>query len=448
MAKGNKPGHRRFGNIRRLPSGRYQASYLGTDGLRRYAPGTFERKSDAERALVLIEAQMGASNWTDPARGKVKLAAYAATWIAQRPGLRPRSADNYRWLLKKHVTPHLGGVPVGKLSTPMIREWRATLLAQGVSVTTAAKAYRFLRAVLMTAVDEDKILPHNPCRIRGAGDEQAPERPVLTVTQVFELADRVGRRPVGNIRKVPGNGYRLRFRRDGEMRTSPEVYVSRAAAAQALWKMADDGRADCNHDRRYLALVLLATFASLRWGEVIALRRRDLDLEACTVRIRAAYVERSTGELLLGPPKSRAGRRVVGIPDAIVPVLREHLSAFVKDEPGALVFPGQHGQPLRRSNFNKMSAWPYAVKSIGADGLHVHDLRHTGNQFAASSGAGLKDLMTRMGHDSERAALIYQHEARGADKRITDAIESHVQAERGKDDDDDDGAAGALVPAG
>ena len=156
-------------------------------------------------------------------------------------------------------------------------------------------------------------------------DEQAPERPVLTVAQVFELADRVGRRPVGNIRKVPGNGYRLRFRRDGEMRTSPEVYDSRATAARTLWKMADDGRADCNYDRRYRALVLLATFASLRWGEVIALRRRDLDLEARAVRIRAAYAERSTGEMLLGPPKSRAGRRVVGIPDVIIPALREHL---------------------------------------------------------------------------------------------------------------------------
>src|ERR1700722_10507751 len=66
-------------------------------------------------------------------------------------------------------------------------------------------------------------------------------------------------------------------------------------------------------------------------------------------------------------------------------------------------------------------------------GLHVHDLRHTGNQFAANNGAALKDLMTRMGHDSERAALIYQHEARGADQRITDAIDTHVQAEQAND---------------
>lgn len=81
------------------------------------------------------------------------------------------------------------------------------------------------------------------------------------------------------------------------------------------------------------------------------------------------------------------------------------------------------------------------------EGLYFHDLRHAGNHFAAGSGAGLKDLMARMGHDSERAALIYQHQARGADKRITDAIDVHVQAERSKDDDDPD-AARALVPAG
>ncbi|MGO8894698.1 MAG: tyrosine-type recombinase/integrase [Streptosporangiaceae bacterium] len=88
-----------------------------------------------------------------------------------------------------------------------------------------------------------------------------------------------------------------------------------------------------------------------------------------------------------------------------------------RDDPGALVFPGAKGGPLRRGNFNKMSAWPRAVESIGMTGLHFHDLRHTGNQFAAQSGARLRDLMARMGHDSERAAMIYQHEARGDHQR-------------------------------
>lgn len=54
--------------------------------------------------------------------------------------------------------------------------------------------------------------------------------------------------------------------------------------------------------------------------------------------------------------------------------------------------------------------------------------------------------MARMGHDSERAAMIYQHEARGADAAITGGIDARVQAERGEDDDD--GAAGVLVPVG
>jgi integrase len=345
------------------------------------------------------------------------------------------------------VVGYLGGVPVGKLSTRQIREWRAALLSNGVSVSVAAKAYRLVRAILTTAVEDDNLLPRNSCRVRGAGTEDAGERPVLTVAQVFELAEQVGRRPVGNIRQIPG-GYRLRFGRHGEMRTSPEVYASRAEAERALWKMAGDGRADCHHDRRFYALVLLATFASLRWGEATALRRCDLDLTAATVRVRASYVERSTGEMLIGPPKSKAGRRVVGIPTVIVPLLREHLAVFAEDEPGALVFPGAKGGPLRRGNFNKMSAWPHAVESIGMTGLHFHDLRHTGNQFAAQSGARLRDLMARMGHDSERAALIYQHQAQGADKAITNAIDTHVQAEQTRRHDDEDGPADVLVPAG
>ena len=77
-----------------------------------------------------------------------------------------------------------------------------------------------------------------------------------------------------------------------------------------------------------------------------------------------------------------------------------------------------------------------------------NDLRHTGNTFAAAGGAGIKDLMARMGRDSERAALIYQHQARGADKIITDNIDAHVEAERKRKEDGDDGAAGALVPVG
>ena len=56
--------------------------------------------------------------------------------------------------------------------------------------------------------------------------------------------------------------------------------------------------------------------------------------------------------------------------------------------------------------------------------------------------------MTRMGHDSERAAMIYQHEARGADSTITNAINAHIEADQDDDQDDDDGRPGDLVPVG
>jgi integrase len=213
--------------------------------------------------------------------------------------------------------------------------------------------------------------------------------------------------------------------------------------------MGTDGRADYDHDRRYRALVLLATFASLRWGEATALRRCDLDLAAGRiVRVRAAYAERSTGELVLGPPKSRAARRIVGIPSSIVPALREHLSLFVGPEAEALIFSGVKGGPLRRSNFNKMAAWPHAVHAIGAAGLHFHDLRHTGNHFAAASGASLNDLMARMGHDSERAAIIYQHEARGADLAITSAIDAHIETAKASQGQVSDGTSEAQLKPG
>ena len=226
----NKGGHRRFGNLRKLPSGRFQVRYPGPDGRLRTGPETYATKGVAERALVIIEGQIARGDWVDPERGKVTVRDYADRWIAQRPNLRPRSVELYRWLLGRHITPYLGGVPLGKVTTALVREWRAELLGNGVSASMTAKAYRLLRAVLMTAVNEDHILPANPCRIPGAGTETPDERPTLTVTQVYDLAGEV-----------------------------PD---------------------------RFFAMILLTTFASLRYGEVTALQRQDVDLEAGTVRVR------------------------------------------------------------------------------------------------------------------------------------------------------------------
>ena len=84
------------------------------------------------------------------------------------------------------------------------------------------------------------------------------------------------------------------------------------------------------------------------------------------------------------------------------------------------------GQPLRRSVFNKSVKWHELVAEIGVPNLHLHDLRHTGNTLATASGASLKDLMTRMGHDSPAAALIYQHATREADAAIAIAMNDRL----------------------
>ena len=98
---------------------------------------------------------------------------------------------------------------------------------------------------------------------------------------------------------------------------------------------------------------------------------------------------------------------------------------------------------MRRSNFNRRVGWTEAVAALGAPGLHFHDLRHTGKALAAGSGASLRDLMLRMGHDSMRAALIYQHATTNADQHIPDALTRHIEAET---TDPDDGPA-ALDPS-
>jgi excisionase family DNA binding protein len=181
--------------------------------------------------------------------------------------------------------------------------------------------------------------------------------------------------------------------------------------------------------RRLIAERRIA-FASLRWGEAIALRRVDIDTERCIVRVRAAYVERSTGPLMLGPPKSRAGRRTIRYPVAIADDIRQHLNIYTGPDPHDLVFTGAKGRPLRRGNFQKSAGWREAARLLGVGGLHFHDLRHTGNTLAAQTGASLADLMARMGHDSPRAAMIYQHDTDEASQAIADALTERVNRHR------------------
>lgn len=187
--------------------------------------------------------------------------------------------------------------------------------------------------------------------------------------------------------------------------------------------------------------MLLGTFASLRFGELASLRRSAVDLDNREVWVRKSQAELRGGRLVDEDPKSDAGKRAVAIPSAIVPELREHLAQFAEPGRNGRVFVGPNGGRLRRRNF--LRVWSRTLDQVGlgdAD-VHFHDLRHTGNQLAAETGATTRELMARMGHASPRAALIYQHATRDRDRRIADHIDAALSAGR-KVDPEAEGHAG------
>jgi integrase len=179
---------------------------------------------------------------------------------------------------------------------------------------------------------------------------------------------------------------------------------------------------------RYRALILLAAFTSLRWAELVALTPADIDLDARTVRVTRQLYYHAAG-YSFAPPKSRAGVRVVAFPELIVSEVRKHLEWLPLS--ASLVFASSTGTPLRHSNFRRR-VWLLALAAVGLEGVHLHDLRHTGNQLTANEGANLKELMARMGHDSERAALIYQHSTTARQRSLADAVGETARAELAK----------------
>lgn len=275
----------------------------------------------------------------------------------------------YRYLLRARPQGEFGNRTLSSITEADVRRWRADLLSAGVSTVTAAKAYR-LKSILATAIGDGRI-SRNPCRIKGASVQKSPERPVLTIAQVYALAGAVG--------------------------------------------------------PRYRALVLLACFCGLRWGELAGLQVGDIDAERRTIRVARQLCEVPGQPLFFAPPKSEAGKRVVAIPPMILPDILAHLSGLTQPRPDALVFTSPTGKPLRHPNFRR-GVWLPALAVSGLD-VHLHDLRHTGNQLAAEAGANLRELMERMGHSTSRAALIYLHSTSDRQHQLADAVATRVQSE-------------------
>jgi integrase len=358
---------RYFGSIRKLPSGRYQASYKGPDGTRHPAPVTFDSRPYADAWLAGVRTDIQRERWVSPAEKTFEPAsaqafgAYAASWLAGRD-LSPSTRKLYRIILDGHILPAFEDVPLTAITPAMVREWHAGLRTQ-TGPTQRARAYSLLRTILNTAVS-DEVIPANPCRVRGAGSAKTA--------------------------------------RDIRPASLPEL----EALVQAM-------------PQRYRLMVLLAAWCALRFGELAELRRADIDVKNAIVHVRRGVVS-TDGGLVVKGPKSEAGKRDVNIPPHLMPAVKAHLSKYVRPAQDALVFPAVHGGHLNPGSLRR--AYDPAREAAGRPDLRFHDLRHTGAVLAAATGATLAELMARLGHSTVSAAMRYQHAAADRDKVIAAAL--------------------------
>jgi len=374
---------RGFGAIRKLPSKRWQASYVGPDEARHTAPTTFATKMEAEGWLLSERRGIDGGTWTPPKAEPEEsvpaeeadacplptLAEWSQQWLSQRE-LRATTRDGYERLLANHILPPLGALPLDALSRTRLRTWYAGLNPK--TPRARSKAYSLLRSILNAAIDAELIAGPNPCQIRGAGvSARVHKIEPLTAEQLEAL--------------VMGMPERLQL------------------------------------------AVLLGCWGALRYGEIAELRRKDIDMTHAIVKVRRG-VTWTNGKASVGPPKTSAGIRDVHLPAFLAPALADHLARFAQPGAEGLLFPSATGHHIWASTFAK--PFREAREAAGRSDLRVHDLRHTGAVLAAQTGATLAELMARLGHTTPAMAMRYQHAATGADQRIARKLDQLRASQR------------------
>jgi integrase len=274
-------------SVEKLASGRWQARYRDPEGRQRKR--SFDRKSDAERYLTTVESSKLAGVYIDPALARVTVGALAQRWIDGKADLRPSTRERYAGILREHVLPRWGDVPLSNVSHSAVQAW-VSEVAQHRSPATVRKVHRVLSLILASAV-KDERLARNPASGVGLPRVNAAERMYLTHEQVSALAEACG-------------PYRL--------------------------------------------VVMFLAYTGARFGEMAALRVSRLDL----LRRRALIAESVTlvrGVQTWGAPKGHE-RREVPIPRFLIDELAAHVAGKARDD---LVFAGAKGGALRAQVFQR-----------------------------------------------------------------------------------------------
>ena len=187
------------------------------------------------------------------------------------------------------------------------------------------------------------------------------------------------------------------------------------------------------------AQAIVALFTGMRLGEVLALRWLNVDLDGKVIRVREALEETKAHGLQVKAPKTRAGRRDIGLPDIVVDALRDHRRQQLelrmalgagKMPVDALVFPTLEGGHQAPSDASR--AWGLVADGLGMPEITFHGLRHTHASQLIDAGVDIVTISKRLGHASPDVTLrVYAHLFRRDDDKAAAAINAALAGAAG-----------------
>nr|WP_169813056.1 site-specific integrase [Nocardia niwae] len=332
---------------------RWRARYVDPNGVERSR--SFDTKAAAQKFLDSdVTTKVVTGTWVDPDRSGVLFEVVAEKWFATKKFRKPKTVAGYRSLLDTIVIPRWGAVPLRDIEFEDIQEWVVNLSVsgssrfegRGLSASRVIQSYQVLSQVLKFAI-KAKRLPVNPAEDIDLPSMLAGERRYLTHVEVMRLALAAG---------------------------------------------------------RFRTMVFMLAYTGIRFGEAIALRTADVDLER-----RRIWVRRSatgvTGEGIVETDTKNHTTRAVPVPGTLSKDLENLLKGRRRD---ALVFPSHKGGYLTSTEFR----WVFdqAANDVGLAGVVPHGLRHTAASLAISAGANIKVVQRMLGHKTATLTLdLYGH---------------------------------------
>lgn len=355
-------------------SGGYRVKYR--DPLGRQKSKSFVLKEDARRFSREVEVDKTRGAWLDPTDADIPLAVWAETFLGLCRRLSPRTQETYRRDLDTYILPKWGAHRIGRMPAEEIERWLLDEVDAGLAPSSVHRHYRTMRRMFQVAVEKQKILA-NPCDRVHPPRVPKTEMTFLTWDQSIELAEA--------------------------------------------------------HTERFRAFIYLAVDSGMRWGELIGLQRKNVDIATRKVRVVDQLVRTADRQFIRKAPKTTASIRSITISKATADLLADHLDRFAAPGRDGLVFPNTAGKPLAESSFYSH----HFKKALQACGLQCrfHDLRHTSVALAIAGGAHPKAIQARMGHSSIAVTLDrYGHLLPSLDADIADEFDRQMQAAKANRD--------------